>query len=82
VIIAACLASKAAADEITVSEKAFAKAGFDGKDLESRRLELKGITEPVTVRVVRGNIYHAIYLRWPRQEKSIWQIDKQSPDPG
>ena len=49
---AARLASKAAAGEIIVSEKALNKAGIDGSRLEARRLELKGISEPVTVRVM------------------------------
>jgi adenylate cyclase len=49
---AARLASKAAAGEIIVSEQAIAKAGIDGEALEPRRLELKGISEPVTVRVM------------------------------
>jgi adenylate cyclase len=49
---AARLASKAAAGEIIVSEKALAKAGIVGDGLETRRLELKGISEPVTVRVM------------------------------
>jgi len=49
---AARLASKAAAGEIIVSERALAKAGIDGDGLETRRLELKGISEPVMVRVM------------------------------
>ena len=51
---AARLASKAAAGEIIVSEKALAKAGIAGHELETRRLELKGISEPVTVRVMHS----------------------------
>ena len=51
---AARLASKAAAGEIIVSEKALAKAGIAGDGLETRRLELKGISEPVTVRVMHS----------------------------
>ncbi len=51
---AARLASKAAAGEIIVSEQALAKAGIAGDGLETRRLELKGISEPVTVRVMRA----------------------------
>jgi adenylate cyclase len=50
---AARLASKAAQGEIIVSEQALRKAGMDGKDFESRSLELKGISEPVQVRVIR-----------------------------
>lgn len=51
---AARLASKALAGEIIVSEKALAQAGIDGNGLESRRLELKGISEPMSVRVMHG----------------------------
>lgn len=49
---AARIASKAAAGEILVSENALARAGIDGSDLESRRLELKGISGSVAVRVM------------------------------
>ncbi len=49
---AARLASKAAQGEIIVSEQALSKAGVDGSNLESRSLELKGISEPVQVRVM------------------------------
>jgi class 3 adenylate cyclase len=52
---AARLASKAAAGEIIVSEQVLKKAGMDGSDLESRSLELKGISQPVLVRVMRGS---------------------------
>lgn len=52
---AARLASKAAAGEIVVSEQAIKAAGIDSKELESRSLELKGISEPVLVRVMRGS---------------------------
>jgi adenylate cyclase len=51
---AARRASKALAGEIIVSETALAQAGIDGNGLESRRLELKGITEPMSVRVMHG----------------------------
>jgi adenylate cyclase len=51
--LAARLASAAAAGEIIVSEQALKGAGIDGSDLESRRLELKGISELVPVRVIR-----------------------------
>jgi adenylate cyclase len=51
---AARLASKAAAGEIIVSEKAIAQAKISGEGLETRKLELKGISEPVTVRVMRA----------------------------
>ncbi len=52
---AARLASKAAAGEIIVSEQALKEAGIDGRELESRSLELKGISEPILVRVMRGS---------------------------
>lgn len=52
--MAARLASSAAAGEIVVSEQALRQAGADGSVLESRCLELKGISEPVCVRVIRG----------------------------
>ena len=51
---AARLASKAAAGEIILSEQALAQAGIKDEGFESRRLELKGISEPMTVRVMRG----------------------------
>jgi adenylate cyclase len=54
--LAARLASKAAAGEIIVSEQALEKAGLDGSHLESRSLELKGISQPVPVRVIRESI--------------------------
>ena len=52
--LAARLASKAAAGEIIISEQMLKKAGMDSSALESRSLELKGISEPVSVRVMRG----------------------------
>jgi len=51
---AARIASKAAAGEIIVSERALAQAHVNGSHLESRTLELKGISEPMTVRVMQG----------------------------
>ncbi len=50
---AARLAAKAAQGEIIVSEQALKEAGMDGSPFESRNLELKGISEPVPVRVMR-----------------------------
>jgi adenylate cyclase len=47
------LASEAAAGEIIVSEQALTAAGVDSSGLESRSLELKGISQPVLVRVIR-----------------------------
>ena len=52
--MAARLASQAAAGEILVSEQALLKASIDGAQLESRSLELKGISAPVPVRVMRS----------------------------
>jgi adenylate cyclase len=51
--MAARLASKAAIGEIVVSEQALQRAGVDGGMLESRSLELKGISQPVQVRVMQ-----------------------------
>jgi len=51
---AARIASKAAAGEILISEAALTQAEIDGEELESRRLELKGISKPMAVRVMRG----------------------------
>jgi class 3 adenylate cyclase len=51
---AARLASKASAGEIVISEKALKEARIEHHSLESRSLELKGISEPVPVRVMRG----------------------------
>jgi class 3 adenylate cyclase len=48
------LASQAAAGEIIISEQALKESGIDGSELESRNLELKGISEPVQVRVMRS----------------------------
>jgi adenylate cyclase len=53
--LAARLASQSAAGEIIVSEQTLKAAGFDGSALESRSLELKGISEPVPVRLMRGS---------------------------
>lgn len=53
--VAARLASKAGAGEIILSEQALKKAGIDGSELESRSLELKGISEPVSVRVLSSD---------------------------
>jgi len=51
---AARIASKAAAGEILVSEAALTQAEIDPDKLESRQLELKGISEQVQVRMMRG----------------------------
>ena len=49
---AARIASRAAAGEILISEQALKAAGMDNSQLESRSLELKGISGPVAVRVM------------------------------
>jgi class 3 adenylate cyclase len=51
---AARFGSLAAAGEIIVSEKALSKTDIDGSKLEVRRLALKGISEPVAVRVMHA----------------------------
>jgi class 3 adenylate cyclase len=50
---AARLSSSAATGEILVSEQALAATGIDPAPLESRSLELKGLSEAVVVRVIR-----------------------------
>lgn len=50
--VAARLASAAAAGEVLVSEEACSAAGVDFSELESRKLNLKGRREPLTVRVL------------------------------
>jgi adenylate cyclase len=50
---AARLASKAGPGEIVISEQAIDRANMDGSQLESRSLELKGISQPVQVRVMQ-----------------------------
>ncbi|MGE5223316.1 MAG: adenylate/guanylate cyclase domain-containing protein [Omnitrophica WOR_2 bacterium] len=52
---AARLASKAGEGEIIVSEQALKAAGVDGSELEQRSLELKGISQPVLVRVMHAS---------------------------
>ncbi len=49
------LALKAAPGEIILSERALREAGIDGSELESRSLELKGISGPVIARVLHGS---------------------------
>ncbi|HSL45539.1 MAG TPA: adenylate/guanylate cyclase domain-containing protein [Anaerolineales bacterium] len=53
--LAARLASKAETGEIVVSEQALKQAGMDNSQLESRSLDLKGISEPVSVRVMHSS---------------------------
>ena len=50
---AARIASKAAAGEILLSEAALKQAHMEVSVLESRKLELKGISDEVPVRVMR-----------------------------
>ena len=52
---AARLASKAGVGEIIISEQTVNAAGLTASELESRSLELKGISEPVPVRVFRAS---------------------------
>ena len=54
--ITARLAAQAGAGEALISEAAYASAGLDLGNLEQRRLELKGKSEPVTVRVMSGEL--------------------------
>lgn len=51
VTLAARLASVAGAGELLATESAYAAAGID-QPAESRQLELKGVTAPITVRVL------------------------------
>jgi len=53
--MAARLASKAAPGEVIVSEQALEKANIDSGNLESRSLELKGISGLVSVRVLHAS---------------------------
>jgi adenylate cyclase len=51
--LAARLGSKAGAGEIILSEQILQAAGTDGSNLESRKLDLAGLPNPVSVRVMR-----------------------------
>lgn len=51
---AARLSSAAAQGEILISEDAYAAAGLNLEHLEKRQLDLKGKSQPVSVRVVTG----------------------------
>ncbi len=53
--MAARLASEARAGEVLFSEQVLRAAGIEFGEMEARRLELKGIVEPVPVRVTRGS---------------------------
>ena len=52
---AARIASKAASGEILVSEQALKAAGIEGGQLESRSLALKGLSQPIVVRVMTAS---------------------------
>jgi adenylate cyclase len=47
------LSSKAATGEIVISEESVKAANLDASNLESRLLELKGLSQPVSVRVMK-----------------------------
>jgi adenylate cyclase len=51
--VTARLASSARAGEILISEAAYNASGLDLGELEQRQLELKGKSEPTSVRVLR-----------------------------
>ena len=51
--LTARLSSKAAKGEVLISEEAAALAKLTDRSLEKRRLKLKGINKPVTVRVMQ-----------------------------
>jgi adenylate cyclase len=51
--VTARLASMAAPGEALISEVAYAAGGMDLGDLESRQLELKGKSEPISARVLQ-----------------------------
>lgn len=51
--IAARLASEAGAGEILISDATYSAAGLDLGDLERRQLELKGKSEPISVRILQ-----------------------------
>ncbi len=50
---AARLASHAGPGEVLISERAWEAAGLDAKEVETRRLQLKGRSEPVKVHVIQ-----------------------------
>jgi adenylate cyclase len=60
---AARIASKAAAGEILVSQAALEQAHIEAGELESRVLELKGISEQVSVRVMRERLSKNIKIK-------------------
>jgi adenylate cyclase len=52
--LAARIASEAAEGEIVISQQALEAAGIDSRELERRELDLKGISQPVSVAVMQG----------------------------
>ena len=53
--LCAGLSSKAAAGEILISEDSVKSGNLDVSGLETRSLELKGVSQPVTVRAMKAN---------------------------
>ena len=51
--LCARLSSKAAAGEILISEETVKSGNLDVEELETRSLELKGVSQPVPVRVMK-----------------------------
>ncbi len=51
--LAARLSSQAADGEVLISERAAASAGVDQSGLESRTIDVKGVDQPVAIRVLR-----------------------------
>jgi class 3 adenylate cyclase len=52
--LCARLSSKAAAGEILISEESVKSGSLDVSGLETRSFELKGISQPMSVRVMKG----------------------------
>ena len=50
------IASKAGPGEALISDTAYSAAGLDLGDLEQRQLELKGKSEPISVRVLHAKV--------------------------
>lgn len=66
--LCARLSSQAAAGEILISEDSIKSGNFDAAGLESRTLELKGISQPVSVKVMKvGQERNVIPLRLPHE---------------
>jgi len=54
--LAARLSSQAAEGEVIISEAAAASAKLATEGMESRHLDLKGLSQPVSVRVLRRGL--------------------------